>query len=79
MRFKKLKTFVGISLVVFILVVGSIIAFGYLSQHHDDNEVLILTPVYSGSKATTSSGTVTTTTQTTTQPTVVHTIRTRAS
>ena len=47
MRFKKLKIFVGISLVLFILVVGNILAFGLLKKYDnesDDSKTVV--PIY---------------------------------
>lgn len=88
MRFKKLKWSVGIALVLFILLVGNIIAFGLAQNKQNDSAsgIALLAPVYSNKSITSaSSGSATNDTgnqmmNTPSQNIVIHrTMRTSAS
>ena len=90
MRFKKLKIFVGISMILFILIVGNILAFGLLKKYdNESDDSKIVAPVYvnkpfvpsSTSQQTTSTVTKNPSTPTPSSSTTVvqQTTRTRAS
>jgi hypothetical protein len=92
MRFKRLRAFVGIFLVLFVLVVGNIIAFGLLQKYNiSDDDSKMIAPIYTINKPdtpTTNSqqqpsnvaSAPTSAPAPSPAPTVVHTtVRTRAS
>lgn len=90
MRFRKLKIFVGIALVVFILVIGNIYAFGLLKKSTQTSDSNLSPPVYLNKspaviQPSQQSGSSTQSQQTTTQPaappqnTIIHNFFTRAS
>ncbi len=90
MRFKKLKTTVAVSMIVFILLVGSIVALGVServqSQKSNSASLKLLEPTYPNQNTQVNTNTQTNNVQTQptptpvqTQQTIFNTVRTRAS
>lgn len=68
MRFKKLKIFVGISLILFVLIVGNIITFGLMQKYdyEGSDESKVIAPIYANKSSASGSNSQQTTTASTT-------------